>query len=64
MANKIFFNVKNINLVCQVVSSIPFLHGWRLMTRRWPLSVIGCCSVTQPAVVKKLSRFQPAAAMA
>ncbi len=46
-------------LWCQVVSCIPSpIHGWQSIAERWPLYVIGCCRVTQPAAVKKLSQFQ------
>ncbi len=44
---------------CQVVSSIPpSIHGWLLIAGRRPLYVTCCCTVTQPAAARRLSRFQ------
>ncbi len=44
---------------CQVVSSFPPpTHKWWSIAGRRPLYVIGCCSITQLAVAKKLRASQ------
>ncbi len=53
------FNTIGPIVWCQLVSAIPPLsHGSQSLAGRRPLYLTGCCSIAQPAAVKKSSWFQ------